>query len=200
MIYIKYESENDIFPSIIESDRIIFKKFEYGILDIKKLYKKFSNVSEEDTKYDTFTPYESRIEVKEYIDHCINQFENGESASYFMFLKDSDEFIGTTGFEPSWNKSIAESGVFLFREYWGNGYSSERGNVMVELAFEEYDFDYWVSKCHPDNTGSIKAIEKYVVDNGGEKIGILPNWYKNITSPEYDDILFFKLSKKDYLN
>jgi len=198
---ITYNSNSDIFPSIIESERIVFKKFEYGVIDIKELYKKFSNVSIKDTKYVTFTPYESRIEVKNYLDHCINQFENGESVSYFMFLKDTDEFIGTTGFEPSWDKSIAESGIFLFRDYWGNGYSTERGKIMLELAFKEYNFDYWISKCHPDNKGSVKAIEKYVVDNGGQRVGILPNWGQGITSvDEYDDLLFYKLSKENYLN
>lgn len=194
-----YNNKKDIFPSKIETNRLIFEKISYKY-NVKKLYDKYKDIDKSDTQYVTFEPYDNRIESKKYIENSIKKFENGESASYFILLKkENNKWIGTTGFEPTWDKSIAESGIFIFRDHWGNGYSTERGNAMVKLAFEEYDFKYWISKCHPENKGSIKAIEKYVVDNGGERVGVLPNWFK-LCGNSYDDILYFKLSREDYFN
>lgn len=200
MAKFEYKKDKDIFPKSIETERIDFKKMRYGLIEIDEFYRKYSNVTENETQYVTFEPYNNRMEVKEYIDYSIKSFEDGESAVYCMFKKNSDNFIGTASFDPSWDKSIAESGVFIFEEYWGNEYSSERGEAMLELAFKEFDFDYWISKCHPKNQGSIRAIEKYVVKNGGSKVGILPNWLEGMKPLDYDDILYFKLSKNDYLN
>ncbi len=197
---IEYEnSKKDVFPSKIETDRLIFEKVSYKY-NIKKFFNKYKEINKFETEYVTFEPYNSRIEAKDYIEYSIDKFDKGESVSYFILLKEeNNKWIGMTGFNPTWEKSIAESGIFIFKDYWGYGYSTERGNAMVKLAFEEYDFDYWISKCHPKNTGSIKAIEKYVVGNGGERVGILPNWFK-LCDDEYDDILYFKLSREDYFN
>jgi hypothetical protein len=40
---------------------------------------------------------------------------------------------------------------------------------MIELAFNEMNFDHWISKCEPDNEPPIGAIENYVVSNDGQK-------------------------------
>lgn len=194
-----YEKQEDIFPSQIVTDRLLFRKIEYGVLDTDEIYNKYSELSDEETQFVTFNPYENRKQVKDFIDDSIKKFNEGESASYFLFNTMNYDFIGTASFDPSWEKSIAESGVFLFKDYWGNGYSTERGKAMVEMAFEEYDFKHWISKCHPENKGSIGAIQKYVVQQGGEKVGVLPNWLTGLSSNlKYDDIMYFKLSRKDY--
>lgn len=194
-----YTSEENVFPDQITTDRLLFRRIKYGAFSIKELSKKYSNLSSEETRYVVSQPYNNRKEVKQSIEDSIEDFENGDSAGYYMQKVDGYDLIGTASFEPSWDQSIAESGVFIFKEYWGNGYSTERGEAMVEMAFEEYDFDYWISKCHPDNEGSIGAIENYVVENGGERVGELPNWHKGITGEDYDNILYFKLSKEDYI-
>lgn len=193
-----YTSEEDLFPDQILTDRLLLRRIEYGAFEIKELYDKYSNLTSEETQYVTFEPYDNRKEVKNFIDGAVENFENGDSAGYYMIKLDGYDLIGTASFDPSWEQSIAESGVFIFKQYWGNGYSTERGEAMVEMAFEEYDFEHWISRCHPKNSGSIGAIENYVVDNGGERVGELPNWHKGVSEEGYDNILYFKLSKEDY--
>lgn len=194
-----YLSDEDLFPSEIVTDRLLLKRINHDAFEIEELYEKYSNLDSDETKYVTFEPYENRKQVKEFIDSSVESFEKGESAGYYMLELDSYDLIGTTGFSPSWDQSIAESGVFIFEEYWNNGYSTERGETMIEMAFEEYDFDYWISRCHPENKGSIGAIENYVVDNGGERVGTLPNWNDGING-NYEDIVFFKLSREGYFD
>jgi RimJ/RimL family protein N-acetyltransferase len=196
----EFESEKDVFPPHMTSERLEYRAVTYEEFSVRELYELYSELSERETKYVTFTPYESHIEAKEFIDSSIESFNEGDSAGYFVFTRDSGEFIGTTGFSPEWDRSVAESGIFFFQEYWGNEYSSERGELMIELAFDIYDFDWWVSKCVAENHASASAIEKYVVENGGERIGVLPNIVSGITKDTYEDGLYFKLSQEDWQN
>jgi ribosomal-protein-alanine N-acetyltransferase len=199
MVEFKYESSDDVFPNKIVTERMILEAIDHNNCNTRDIYDIYSSVSEKESQYVTFTSYESRIEAKQFIDNAVERFNEGDGANYIINIPEKQyekPFIRTTSFDPSWDKSIAESGVFLFKEFWGNGYSTERGEAMIELAFNEMDFDYWISKCDPQNKGSIGAIENYVVDNGGEKVGVLPNWV--VLDEEYTDILYFKLAREDY--
>lgn len=192
-----YDDDSDVFPSEFQSKRLKFKRISYDVMDVRTLYEHYS--SDNNTEYDfaPFMPHNSIIETKNWIDKSIKKFKDGNSAGYFIF-DSKNNFIGTTSFDPDWNKNIAESGIFLFKDYWGNGYSTERGEIMLKLAFEEMNFEWWISRCHPDNIGSARAIEKYVVSNGGEKVGILPNQSNFIGDNNLHDVLYFKLSQKEY--
>jgi RimJ/RimL family protein N-acetyltransferase len=192
-------SSEYIFPVEIRTSRLKFSRITYDTASIEQMYELHSEVPSHTTRFVTWSPHENRKQTKEYIDNSIDKFESGESAGYIITRKDDeqDAILGTTGFSPSWEQSIAESGIFLFEDYWGNGYGTERGEAMLELAFEEFDFDYWMSKCDPDNEASIGAIKNYVVDNGGREVGVLPNQVK--LDDEYNDILYFIISRESYL-
>lgn len=209
MVTFEYGGPDDVFPEVIVTDRLKLERLSYEVLDVRELYEMYSELEDYETEFVRFDSYESRIEAKEYLDSSMEKFDSGESAGYAMFLQEDVElegvesegevFVGTTGFSPKWDQSIAESGVFLLEEYWGFGFSTERGVAMLELAFVEFDFEYWISRCHPDNDGSISAIEKYVVESGGRRVGQLPNQVE-YASGEYDDTLLFVLSCEDYFS
>lgn len=199
MVEFNYESNKNIIPSEIVTDRMVLEAINYDNCSAREIYDLYSSVSTEESQYVTFTPYTSRVEAKQFIDNSVERFEEGDGANYIINIPDEQydkPFIGTASFDPDWEKSIAESGIFLFKQFWGNGYSTERGEAMIELAFKEMSFDSWISKCDPRNKGSIGAIENYVVDNGGERVGVLPNWV--MLGDEYTDILYFKLDCEDY--
>lgn len=203
-----YDSPADVFPTTIRTERLRFERLSYSVISVSELYELYSSLTHE-TQFVRFTPYESRIEAKEFIQSSMEDFDAGDSAGYAMFVRedadidgldvDSDTFIGTAGFEPDWDANIAESGIFLLEQFWGYGFSTERGLAMVELSFEEYDFEYWISRCHPDNAGSQSAIEKYVVGSGGRLVGCLPNQVQ-YEPGEYDDTLIFVLSCDSYFS
>lgn len=203
-----YDRPSDVFPTTIITERLRFERLSYAAIGVTELYELYSSLTHE-TRFVRFTPYESRIEAKEFLRSSMEDFDAGNSAGYAMFVRDdvdieglnvdSKTFIGTAGFEPDWDASIAESGIFLLEEFWGYGFSTERGLSMVELAFEEYDFEYWISRCHPDNEGSKGAIENYVVGSGGRLVGRLPNQVQ-YEPGEYDDTLVFVLSCESYFD
>lgn len=193
-----FASSEHVFPSAIHTERLRLKRISYETVSIKQVYELLSDLPNYTTQYVGFSELDCRIDAKEYIDDAVDRFESGESAGYAIIRIGDDEetVIGTTSFDPSWDQGIAESGIYLFEDYWNNGYSTERGEAMLSLAFEEYDFEYWMSKCDPENIASAEAIRNYVVDNGGREVGVLPNQVK--LNDEYEDILYFVISRDEY--
>lgn len=194
-----YEKSQHIFPTLIETDRLLFKRITPELLPITELYEKYSNISPKATRYVTFEPHKNPHETLEWITEKVDDFKNGNTASYFIFPKETNEYtvsnlIGATGIEPDWNTSTAESGIFLFEEHWGNGYSTERGKMMLHLAFTQLDLNYYLSRCDPKNTQSQKAIENYLYPYGGEKLGKLPTEHQL----SGDQVLIYKLTRDQY--
>jgi len=185
----------DVFPRKIESERLYYELLHQSDITARQLFEKNTEITREHTKYVSFSPYKQMIEGKEYLEHTKKEFENGDAASYAIFKEETDEFIGTTGLEIDWEQRKAESGVFLYPEYWGNGYATERGKAILEVAFSEYNIDIWYSRCHIDNTASQNCIEKYVVDQGGEKCGYLPH-YK--LGDKIVDVYLYAIRREEY--
>jgi len=184
-----------IFPVEIKSERLYYTPLHKSEISEKRLFELNSTISSKDTQYVTFSPYENILEAKEFIERSESNFEKGESATYAIFTQDNDDFIGTAGLEINWNRKIAESGVFLYPEYWGHGYGTERGHTFVEVAFKEYTIDTWLSRVHTENIASQKSIEKYVVGSGGEKCGLIPNY--NFDG-KLADIYLYSLRRREY--
>ncbi len=61
--------------------------------------------------------------------------------------------------EPD-NPHEAELGYFFLREAWGNGYAVEASRVAIDFAFRELGLHRVWGKCHADNTGSARVMEK----------------------------------------
>lgn len=195
-----YKHPSHIFPKTITSERLIFKHITPHILSIQDLHKKYAQLDPETTQYTSFEPHTTLQETLNWIHSHQGEFENGSEARYFIFPKDAtnystDNLIGTTGIEPDWKKNTAESGIFLFKEYWGNGYSTERGKTMIDLTFTQLNLQYYLSRFDPDNTQSEKAIRKYILPYGGKKIGKLPTKNQNLSS---DQVAIYKLTKTQY--
>lgn len=188
----------DVYPNYIESDRLQYIPLHQSKVSVKNLYDKFNNVSSETTQYVTFIkPYKKIIEAKNYMDKCKQNFEDGKKATYAIIQKDTGDFIGLTSLKINWDRNIMVSGIYLFKEYWDNGYSTERGESLMHIAFEAYDIDFWVSRCSVDNKGSIKSIKKYIIDNGGEKWGKIPN--RKFTN-DLKDVYVYAISREQYYN
>lgn len=183
------------FPTEIETNRLLLKRLGFDVISTKQLFDLYKSLSEEATQHVTFNSYNSINEAHAFINRSIDEFEAGDRGVYAVIEKASEEFIGTADFSPRWNRSLAESGIFLLPEYWGNGYSVERGEAMLELAFEQYELDAWLSRCSVKNSQSARAIQKYVIENGGKRVGVIPNQQHD---GELIDCLLFSLRKQEY--
>lgn len=58
------------------------------------------------------------------------------------------------------NPHEAELGYFFLRGAWGNGYAVEASRVAIDFAFRELGLHRVWGKCHADNKGSARVMEK----------------------------------------
>lgn len=201
---VRFKFKNDqVFPSTIYTDRLILKGISTDVIGVQEAYQQYSSIEESALSHIFWDPHGSPTETHNWIKESERLMLEGDSARYFIFpraattiqeqMKKSDHtFLGTADFEPKWNGSFALSGIFLFPDFWGNGLSPERGEVMLNLTFDHYNLDWYVGRCSVENKASQRAIDKYVVDNGGERVGIIP--YKESDTQR----VYYKISKDQY--
>ena len=84
-------------------------------------------------------------------------------------------FAGTAGLGVDWEKETAELGIWLRPRFWGRGYSGERADRFLELAFDRLDLAVVAVTHDARNEQSRRAIEKYVERFGGRREGRLRN-------------------------
>lgn len=75
----------------------------------------------------------------------------------FLIEKDG-AIIGSTGLHI-YDEAPAATGYVIARPHWGHGYATEATLAMIELA-RENAMPRVEAGCHPDNTASIRVLEK----------------------------------------
>jgi len=170
-----------LFPVTMESDRLRYERIHPKDFDPWELYQYVHEDAphiEAITQWVTWDPYETPKEAFDWVRHCGEEFDAGESVTYAIRPKSGDdagEFAGVTGFHPDWERRRASLGIWLREPFWGRGYSGERAGRLFRLAFDRLDLEV-VSVSHdPENDQSATAIEAYIEAHGGRREGVLRN-------------------------
>lgn len=50
--------------------------------------------------------------------------------------------------------------VFVFTKHWNKGFATEAARACVELGFQKFRMESIVGRAMPENTASIKVLEK----------------------------------------
>jgi RimJ/RimL family protein N-acetyltransferase len=154
-----------LFPTRIETDRLVFERLAHDTCDPFALYDFFSREDWAEAAADhmPWFQFDRLDQVAEFLDHAEQQWSDRETARYLLRATDEDgDIVGTTAFGPEWDTRRAGSGIVLAREYWGREYGLERACAFVELTFEQYDLDAFYTTCATENEPSRRMIEKYV--------------------------------------
>lgn len=197
---IEYTDDNSLlFPTRIVTDRIRFESFYDSDVSVKELYAVKGRDSFEDIVDEM--PGSKHHTMKETVgefDNKIEEFESNEGSAYMLVDRDSGELIGVSGFGVNWTISEAQFYIWLIPEYQGRGYSVERGEAFMEVLFEEIDIQTVRVGASLSNEASQKAIEKYIVDNGGQSEGVFRN-YKRING-ELEDVRYYSITQEEWLD
>ncbi len=54
----------------------------------------------------------------------------------------------------------AELGYFFLEEHWGKGYAAEASGALLDFAFDSLGLHRVWGKCHTENRGSARVMEK----------------------------------------
>ena len=100
------------------------------------------------------------------------KFITRESLRYLIFLKDTDEFVGSTGFHNiDWSVRKFEIGYWIDTRMSGNGYMAEAVGKLTKLALNELNGKRVEIRCESTNDKSRAVPERL----GYELEGILRN-------------------------
>ncbi|NHM33851.1 GNAT family N-acetyltransferase [Neobacillus terrae] len=119
--------------SQMEGERIILRPVSLD--DVDDMYEYTSD--DETTRY----IYDQHTDVNQTKKMIANYYMKEPMGMYAIVLKESNKMIGTIEFRiHEWNNS-GELGFTLNRHFWGKGYMTEAGKLILELAFHKLGLD-----------------------------------------------------------
>ena len=192
-----------MFPASFETERLEFDRFcrdTLGPRDLYDLVSRRNPTIEAETRYLPWNPAETVKDAADRLDAFERQWDERERAEWVMTPKPgeegSGEVAGSAGIIFEWEKDLALLAVWLREPYWGRGYSGERADALLEIAFEDLDVGVVAVPLHADNDKSYRAVEKYVERHGGRYEGLLRNHAGRYDEPV--DHHRFSISREEY--
>ncbi|WP_276253068.1 GNAT family N-acetyltransferase [Halomontanus rarus] len=192
-----------MFPERIETDRLSLERISHDSVDVFDLHELYSNGddTEEMFEYWDSSPHKTVKETYDYVDEAERLWDEGEGAKYVIRPKEGEDgtgvIAGTTGLYPDWEKRSANLGILLDKQFWGRGYSGERVDALLSVAFDRLGLELVVAAHIDGNEKSRRAINKYVERYGGQYEGLLRNWLS--LSDTVADVHRYTISREEYL-
>ena len=138
---------------------------------------------------DTFTDIS---QASNQIEAWENGFKNNSCLRWGISHKDGGFIIGSCGIYGfhTWNKR-ASIGYELARSYWRQGIMTEALSAIIDFGFGEIELNRLEAVVMPENTASIKMLEKL----GFRKEGLLEE-YEKWGSKGFVDLCMFAMLRK----
>lgn len=139
----------------LESERLIFRKFVQD--DFPIVYDWLSNL--ENMKYRSSEP-KSEKDAHDYLNwaiKCANE-EECSNFRYAVVLKKNKSLIGSCELYYT-DRDPAGLAWELHREYWRQGYGTEIGKTLLQLAFDTLKLHRVIADCNVLNRGSYRIME-----------------------------------------
>lgn len=140
---------------IITTNRFIIR--EFVTQDAEDLFK-----LEGDKRVNEYIPGNRLLtlnDCKREINIYINNYKKSNLGRWPIFLKNTNEFIGVTGFRYLQNIKKTEIGLKLLPKHWGKGYATEIGNALIHYGLTQLKLNEIIAMADPNNTRSVKSLE-----------------------------------------
>lgn len=176
-----------------ESKRLIYEYIGSDNISVKKLY----NLTSQDcikniSKY-CLAPNIYNNTLEETRDYIKNETNNIMNKNYIIIRKKDKKYIGETTISQKQNTAFL--GVWISKKYWNNGYGMERAERIMELLFEENNFNKIEIFVLDENKLGKNYVQKYINKYNGKNLG-LKN--KSING-EINKLQHFMIKKDKYL-
>ncbi|PQP85912.1 GNAT family N-acetyltransferase [Paenibacillus sp. AR247] len=142
---------------VLETVRTVLRK-----ISIRDDYDIFAYCSDEEVaKYTTWYAHASLEDSRGYIERILQRYSQQQVAPWGIQDKASGKLVGTCGF-VGWDvhHAKAELGYAISRDFWGQGYMTEVVKRIIDLGLNQMDLVRIEARCHPDNVGSARVMEK----------------------------------------
>jgi [ribosomal protein S5]-alanine N-acetyltransferase len=193
-----------MFPDRIETDRLHLERISHDTVDVFALHELYRDgeATKELFEYWGSSPHETVKETFDYVDEAERRWDEMDGAKYVIRPKEGEDgegvIAGTTGLYPDWEKRSGNLGILLDKRFWGRGYSGERADALLAVAFDRLDLELVVAAHVDGNEKSRRAIEKYVERYNGQYEGLLRNWLP--LTDTVADVHRFTISREEYFD
>ncbi|MEK7474670.1 MAG: GNAT family N-acetyltransferase [Candidatus Coatesbacteria bacterium] len=140
----------------IETERLLIREFRET--DFLTTHEYGSDL--ETTRYTLFGPNEEK-DTRDFLARVVAE-QGSEARTGFdlaIELKAGSRHIGGI---TLWirGKETGEIGYVIHKDYWGKGYVPEAARALVNHAFRTLKLHRVYARCHTDNAGSVRVMEK----------------------------------------
>lgn len=150
------EAMNDVNLKVLETERLILKKWTLSDEDIDGLYDFAKNPNVGPNA--GWKPHASREESREIIENVFLPYR-----VWAIREKATGKIVGNIGLEPDRRREDVHSvelGYSLAEECWGKGYMTEASKAVIDFAFRDLGVVVVGICTGPDNKRSQRVIEK----------------------------------------
>lgn len=138
--------------SRMESERILLRPITLD--DAEDMYE---YTSDEETTRFIYEPHKDLNHTKRVI---ANYYAEEPIGKYAVVLKESNKMIGVIEFRVKEDIKSGDLGYTLSRYYWGNGYMTEAGKLILELAFKILGLERVYAAYDVRNPASGRVMER----------------------------------------
>lgn len=142
----------------LETDRLILRPFK--IEDAEEVFNNWAS-DDEVTKYLTWPTHSSVEMSRSYMEFCINGYNEKNVYQWGMELKNSHELIGNISVVKIIDEiDSVELGWVIGSKWWGNGYTAEAAERLLEFFFTEVSVNRICAGHDIDNPNSGRVMQK----------------------------------------
>lgn len=167
----------DCYPRAVETDRLRFEP-----LHETDPWEYYRFRRDQPTEVYAYLPFEAPETPREAADALAEAREDWADRSRAMYAvrpaggEGAGELAGEAMLATQWDNRVAWLGLILGKRFWGRGYSGERADAMLEVAFDRLDLEYVAVVHEVGNENSRRAVERYVERHGGRREATLRHW------------------------
>ena len=151
---------------VIETKRLILRTFTEG--DGLLIYE--LNKDPDVTRY-TGDPVRDIDQARGVLQKSIlPQYSLYNHGRWAVHIKPDLKFIGWCGLKARPERNEIDLGYRFMKSAWGKGYATEAAFACLQYGFEKLNLPRIVGRAMPQNTGSLKVLEKCGMRYIGEEI------------------------------
>jgi RimJ/RimL family protein N-acetyltransferase len=151
---------------ILETNRLLLRTFT--LADAPLIYE--LNLDPEVTRY-TGDPIKDVHHAEQVLEQVIlPQYALYNHGRWAVHIKPELEFIGWCGLKTRPERNEIDLGYRFMKTVWGKGYATEAAYACIKYGFEKLKLDRIVGRAMPQNTASIRVLEKCDMQYIGEEV------------------------------
>lgn len=142
----------------LETPRLILRRF--AIADAEAVFKNWAS-DPNVTRYLTWQAHSSVEVSRDYMEYCVNGYEQDNFYQWGMELRDGAVLIGNISVtQIRENIDSLELGWAIGRSWWGQGYTAEAARALLGFLFTEVGARRIMAEHDVNNPNSGRVMQK----------------------------------------